>query len=589
MSTPPAETLDGARLAILTNRFDSIVRSMMNTLFRTGRSGILNIARDFSCSILTVDSELLAVANSIPIHVVGSDMMTRSLHELQPNPQPGDAYLHNSPYHGNTHAADHAILVPVFDGDGAHRYTVLAKAHHADVGNSVPTTYHASARDVYEEGALIFPAVKCQQNYQHVDDIVRMCRLRIRVPDQWWGDHLAMLGAARIGERLVTELAGEVGWDTLHEYAQAWFDYSEGRMISAIRSMPAGTATASSTHDPFPGVPDGVKVTATATVEPDDARITVDLRDNPDCLPCGLNLTEASSRTAALIAVFNCIDPSVPRNSGSIRRVEVLLRENCCVGIPRHPASCSVATTNVADRAAHAVSLALASLADGLGTAESGTVLPAAVGVVSGNDPRRGGEPFCNQLFMGLSGGMGTARTDGWLTLTHIAQAGMMYRDSVEVDELKHPILVAEHRVVADTEGAGRYRGSPGVYAEFGPIGTDITVAYAHDGMLNPPAGARGGGSGSSGSQFRRTVSGELETLPAAGEVLVRDGERIVSYSSGGGGYGPPTEREVDRVVHDVREGYVSAERARAVYGVALADDGSVDEAATRELRAPAP
>ncbi len=77
MNIPPSETLDGSRLAILTNRFDSIVRSMMNTLFRTGRSGILNIARDFSCSILTVDSELLAVANSIPIHVVGSDMMTR--------------------------------------------------------------------------------------------------------------------------------------------------------------------------------------------------------------------------------------------------------------------------------------------------------------------------------------------------------------------------------------------------------------------------------------------------------------------------------------------------------------------------------
>ena len=71
----------------------------------------------------------------------------------------------------------------------------------ADCGNSQPTTYFAAARDVYEEGALIFPCVRVQSDYHDNEDIVRMCRLRIRVPDQWWGDHLALIGAARVGER----------------------------------------------------------------------------------------------------------------------------------------------------------------------------------------------------------------------------------------------------------------------------------------------------------------------------------------------------------------------------------------------------
>ncbi len=53
----------------------------------------------------------------------------------------GDAFLHNSPYHGNSHAADWCVVVPVVDDDGVHRYTVLAKAHLADCGNSIPTTY----------------------------------------------------------------------------------------------------------------------------------------------------------------------------------------------------------------------------------------------------------------------------------------------------------------------------------------------------------------------------------------------------------------------------------------------------------------
>ena len=52
----------------------------------------------------------------------------------------------------------------------------------------------------------MFPAVRIQRDYRNIDDIVRMCRLRIRVPDQWWGDYLAMIGAARTRTR-----AGEAG------------------------------------------------------------------------------------------------------------------------------------------------------------------------------------------------------------------------------------------------------------------------------------------------------------------------------------------------------------------------------------------
>ena len=122
--------------------------------------------------------------------------MARTMTDHHPILRRGDAFLHNSPYHGCTHPADHSILIPVINDQGRHRFTVLAKAHQADCGNSLPTTYMGAALDVYNEGALIFPAVKIQENYQHVMDIIRMCRMRIRVPDQWWGDYLAMVGAA---------------------------------------------------------------------------------------------------------------------------------------------------------------------------------------------------------------------------------------------------------------------------------------------------------------------------------------------------------------------------------------------------------
>ena len=191
-------TLDGVQMAIVNKRMEAICAKMANTLLRTGRSGVLNSARDFSCCIVTAENRLLTVNESLPIHVLrGADMMCESMQEFHPDLKRGDAYLHNSPYHGCSHPADHTILVPVVDDEGVHRFTMVAKAHQADCGNSIATTYHGSARDVYEEGALIFPAVQIQRGYEDIEDIVRMCRLRIRVPDQWWGDYLAACSARR--------------------------------------------------------------------------------------------------------------------------------------------------------------------------------------------------------------------------------------------------------------------------------------------------------------------------------------------------------------------------------------------------------
>ena len=176
---------DGVRMAVLSSRFDSIARKMQNTLFRTGRSGILNTAHDFSCVILTADCRLLTAAESLPSHVmIGPDIMARYVMDCHPAMRRGDAYLHNSPYHGNSHAADHNTIVPVIDDDGVHRFTVLAKAHQADCGNSQPTTYLGSARDLYEEGALIFPAVKIQEDYENNEDVIHICRMQIRIPKQ---------------------------------------------------------------------------------------------------------------------------------------------------------------------------------------------------------------------------------------------------------------------------------------------------------------------------------------------------------------------------------------------------------------------
>ncbi len=579
---------DVVALAVMTNRMEGVVRKMTNTLFRTARSTVLNTARDFSCCIVSADHELLVMGESLPIHVIsGPDLISRWLVRLHPQLRRGDAFIHNSPYHGNSHAGDHCIVVPVIDDEGVHRATAFVKAHMADIGNSEPTTLTATARDVYEEGALIFPCVKIQQDYGDVEDVIRMCQARIRVPEDWYGDYLGMIGAARVGERELLRVGEEVGWDAFDRYVADWLDYSEERIRATIRALPAGRRTGHDIHDavPLPGVEDGVKMEVTVEVDPEAGEIEIDLRNNPDCLPCGLNLTESTSQTSALIGVFNSIDHTVPRNTGSARAVRIRLRENCCVGIPVHPASCSLATSGMAERLAGIVQRTLAEFKDGMGMASTGPECPPAVAGLSGHDPRHGGAPFVDMMILGNSGGAGHAHGDGWMTNGETSDGGSMMRDSTEVLELLRPIRVWADRIVPDTEGAGRFRGAPSLYVEYGPVDTELEVLYAADGTVNPALGARGGESGALLRPFMRTAEGEVVGLEAWARVVLRPGETIISVSSAGGGYGPALERDPEHVRHDIADGWVGAQRARDVYGVVLAPDGSVDEDATAARR----
>jgi N-methylhydantoinase B len=585
-----ATAIDPALLAVLSNRFEAIVREMTNTLLRSGRSAVLNMARDFSCTIVTGDNRLLASAEGLPVHVFGSHLQTRAMTDLHPDFREGDAYLHNDPYLGNTHHADHTILVPVFV-EGEHLFTAVAKAHQADAGNSLPTTYMPFAADIYEEGALSFPCVKVQSEHRDVEDVIRMCRRRIRVPDQWYGDYLATLGAARIAERRLKELAAKYGSEVLGPFVEEWFDYSERRMAHALSKVPSGRYVGTGTHDPIPAVPDGIPIKVIVDVDAAAQRVTIDLRDNIDCVPAGLNQSEATAINNTVTGLFNVLDPDIPHNAGTFRRVDVLLRENCVVGIPRHPTCCSMATTNIADRLINATQSAFAEIGDGWGLAEGGNAMGIGWGVISGPDWRRGGAPYVNQLIVGSNGGPAGPESDGWLTWALPCAAGVLYRDSVEVDEQKYPIHVESLRIVRDGGGAGEHRGAPPARIVYGPKHDPMTVAYVADGHVNPPRGVRGGRDGHpSYAAVLNLDSGVEEELETLGQRLVGPDERVVGIDAGGGGYGSPHKRDPERVRHDVIEGWVSRHAAEEIYGVRFTGDEAdgtlaVDAQATAAAR----
>lgn len=588
MNSSGHNDLDPVLLAVISNRLDSIVREMTNTLLRSARSAVIAMSRDFSCCVATGNHKLLAMAEAAPVHVFGTHLQAEAMAELHPDLAEGDAFLHNDPYLGNTHAADHTILVPVFF-DGEHLFTAIAKAHQADIGNSIPTTYHAAAKDIYEEGALIFPCVKVQKNYRDNDDIIRMCRRRIRVPDQWYGDYLAAIGAARIGERRLKALAEQYGSDIIKRFVTEWFDYSERRMVSEIRKLPKKRLENTTQHDPIPGViPDGIPLKVVVELDPDEAMIDIDLRDNIDCLPCGLNESMACAMNNVMTGVFNCLQHDMPHNAGTFRRIRVHLRENCVVGIPRFPHSCSVATTNVGDRLVNVTQSAFAELADGWGLAQGNTSLGTGAGVVSGTDSRKGDKRYVNQMFLMGGGGPASPQSDGWINLLIPVGAGLLYRDSVELDEQKYPLMVKSLRLMPNSGGAGKYRGAPGTEVVYGPRDRAMQVVAAPDGWRSPPKGVRGGRDGTCSADHVLHQDGSETQVQGFVNVELKPGEFIRGRDSGGGGYGSPLERDPLRVAHDVAEKWVTRDQAEQVYGVVFENNESfdIDEQATAKLRA---
>lgn len=590
MNKPPvAPKIDPILMAVLANRMNAIVREMANTLLKTARSAVLAVVRDFSCSIVTADNRLLCPGEGLPVHIFGSDLQTKSMCDLHRDLAPGDAFLHNDPYLGNTHAADHMVMVPVFV-DGEHLFTTCAKAHMADCGNSIPSTYHAYARDVYEEGALIFPCVRVQRDYKDVEDIIRMCKRRIRVPEQWYGDYLAQIGSARIGERRLVELTRRYGIETIRAFIEEWFAYSERRMVDAISKMPKGKLSNTTTYDPLPPIlPDGLPLRVDVTVDPEAGYIDVDLTQNADSMDFGLNESLACATSNAMCGVFNCIDWDIPHNAGSFSRIRVHLREGCIAGIPKFPHSCSMATTNIGDRIVNVTQAAFAAIGDGYGLAEGAIGMGAGAAVISGIDWRRGG-PFINQEWLVTNGGPATPDTDGWLNYGLPVTVGLMYRGSVEVDESKYPILVKSLRVVPGGGGAGRMRGAPGSELVYGPRRDPMTVVVSCDGQVYPPQGVRGGHAGPPAATYKIGRDGREEKLPGVVTCRLEPGEWIRGVDAGGGGYGNPLERDPARVLRDVRERWETAERAHEIYGVVLsgsADDDTlaVDEAATQARR----
>ena len=221
-------------MSVLSSRLYSIGLEMTNTLMRTARSQLMSVCHDLSTAICDRNGKVIALAESIPVHCANMGLTVRPCFDHPEGIQPGDLFLNNSPYHGNTHHADYTYIAPVFH-DGELMFFAVTKGHQADIGNSIPSTYAPTARDMFEEGAIDWPCIKIQKNYKDVPDIIAIAQMHNRVPEMWYGDYLACVGSSRVGEKRLAALCEEYGNETVKRFCEAYQDYGARHSPDTLR------------------------------------------------------------------------------------------------------------------------------------------------------------------------------------------------------------------------------------------------------------------------------------------------------------------------------------------------------------------
>jgi len=567
-----AKKIEPYLMSVISSRLYSIGLEMTNTLMRTARSQLMSVCHDLSTAICDRSGAVISLAESIPVHCANMGLTVQPCFTHPEGIVKGDMFLNNSPYYGNTHHADYTYIAPVFHNDEL-LFFAVTKGHMADIGNSIPSTYHSNAKDLYQEGAIDWPCVKIQKNYNDVRDIIAVAKARIRVPDVWYGDYLACVGSARTGEKRLEELCGEYGNDLIKNFCEAYQEYGARRIKDEIGKLPEGHWEYDIKSDAIEGLVPEINIHIGCDVKPKEGKIIIDVRDNPDSLPCGLNMCEATVRGSAITGILNRLPPDIPSNEGAMSQIEVLMREGCAVGKAKMPYSSSLATTNLADRLISGVQALMNQVTNVRGLAEGGAVQCPAVSVISGIDWRKGNKPYVNQIFLGMTGGPGTNGHDGWVTYQYPCTGGALNWNSIEVLEQQYPVLIVGEEILPDSVGAGKYDSAPSCKFVLTPREHPVTCAYSCDGIDNPPRGAVGGLKGHKAAAWKYKLSeGETskQILPPFAEPEIPKGEAIVSESSSGGGYGNPMERDPQLVCHRVREGWITPEFAKETYGVAI-------------------
>ena len=560
--SPVKSKLDPVTFEVLKNAFQGAVENMAEQVLRTCHSFVL-YNRDFSSGLCDRNGDLISHGRiDLSGHIATMHHTCKAvIAEFGDDMKPGDAFILNDAYLGNTHWSDIRVVLPVFYDDEIIAYT-QSSGHWADVGGNVPGSFDVTATTQFSEGLRITP-VRMWDGGCYRRDVAKMIMANTRVPSDSEGDLIAQYESTRVGERELMRIIEKYGIDTILTAFDEVQDYVERFVRKRLATLPDGTWERVDYLDQDYGNPGDGLIPIKMKMIKEGTNLTFDLEGTHPTLAMNVNSPSACTYSAIITGVKMVI-PEIPLNSGFFRAVDLKVPEGSLVNA-KWPTACTGFVMTF-EKLVNSVLSIFSEIEPSRAMACSFNLDYLLIG---GFDSRTGGnQPF--MLYDWLSGGWGGRyNKDG---RSYSSFFGVSLKNQpVEGQERLAPAMAVQHDLVCDSAGPGKYRGGMGVVKGYRFTTAVNTVAsfvsnrgravvYGDAGGLpSCPVYAlheRGDQSTDYGSTFANKTM-------KPGDVLTRP-------SGGGGGYGDPLERDPKAVLEDVIDEYVSVHRARVDYGVVV-------------------
>lgn len=591
---------------------ENLTNEMSITLLRTSGSPIVVEAKDFACCLLDTKPEHLGFAAYVSFHIGSSLVGTQAITEIVSRTgdlSPGDGWLVNDPHEGGAmHQGDIAVIMPVFHDD-EHMGWAFANMHVLDVGGVGVSGYAPGAHDVYQEG-MRFPPVRAIRKGSIDPEWETYIAANVRLPGPVLNDIRGMIAACNTGNRKLGEIIDTFGKQRYLEYCEINKDLTEQVFRERISRIPDGVyeTTDWDEFDGHNGPDQLLEVGLRMEVQGSDLHFAYSGVEQIDGF---VNSAKGAMWGQTMAGLFTMLAyGDLPINGGIWRPVHIDLGEPGTVVNSLPPAPVSNAHSEVGMRACkmtqEVMNQALALSDDPvLRSRVTGQTQDGFPGVSLFGSNQHGGVSVVFYLdnCSGQGGGAQTVH-DGQDAYGCTCMTGCGIAD-IESHEGEDPLLFLWRRIAQNSGGPGQYRGGQALEEAYSLAYTDAMGGPAFNGCAEVPPSGVGGGFPAGTGGFYILRGGNVARLLEQGQSPTEsrlEGDRedfaskvshlnvyrddiVVIISGGGGGVGDPLLRSPTQVAADVRDRYITAEHADAVYGVALTADGEVDESASAARR----
>ncbi|MEI8146914.1 MAG: hydantoinase B/oxoprolinase family protein, partial [Alphaproteobacteria bacterium] len=558
---------------------EQIADEMDATLYRSAFNPIIAEARDACHGLYHAETgaTLVQGTKGLPIFVGAMAFAVRAVIEkVRENGglNSGDTFIFNDPYAGGTHLNDFRLVRPIFR-KGVLFCWLASVGHWLDIGGNVPGGYNPKATESFQEGMRV-PVVKLYSGGELRQDILDILAANSRLPNSNWGDLNGQLNALDLGERRLNALLDEHGEATIDAAFAAFSDRAEALMRQAISELPDGAYRFEDYLD-NDGIVDERLIVALDLTIAGETMVLDFSRSSPACQG-PINISRATSVAACYVALKH-VFTDVPANAGCLRPITFVIPDTTLLGAGAPKPMAGYTETIL--RLIGVVFGALASAVPDQATAcPFGTINALSIAGHRANGARW-------VMFSFFGGGLGgNPESDGLNHANNPISTATI--PPAEIMEAAYPVIFTQWGLRPDSEGPGTQRGGFGAVYEIELLderGADVFLLGERGRYA--PFGVNGGAEAAL-NRFTWTAKDGTHEPPMASKitgVALATGKRVRLETPGGGGFGPAHDRAPTKVARDVREGLVSVERARDVYGVVVSARGEVDEAATLAAR----